>query len=61
MGDVEAILLREIREIKKSVNALHAKIDNFEGFFEMGEDDIRKLHEELKAARERGTRLEELD
>ncbi|EEB73152.1 hypothetical protein [Thermococcus sp. AM4] len=60
MESVEKLILQELREIKEELRALNSKIDNFAGYFEADEDEIKELMEELKGARRNGVKLEEV-
>jgi DNA-binding PadR family transcriptional regulator len=61
MASAEAEVLKVLEDIKRSVRELHSKIDNFEGFFEASEDDVKEYVEEVKRAKKEGVRLEDLE
>ena len=46
-------LLKELKEIKKRIDLLNAKIDNFLGFEELSEEELEKL-DEIEAEMEKG-------
>jgi len=60
MESVEKLILQELREIKEELRVLNSKIDNFAGYFEADEDEIKELMEELKDAKRNGVKLEEV-
>ena len=60
MESVEKLILQELREIKEELRVLNSKIDNFAGYFEADENEIKELMEELKDAKRNGVRLEEV-
>jgi len=46
-------LLKELKEIKKRIDLLNAKIDNFLGFEELSEEELEEL-DEIEAEMEKG-------
>ncbi len=48
-----------LEKIYSKLEEIDLKIDNFIGFFEMSEEDVKSLEEDIKDARE-GKTLEEL-
>jgi len=57
---VEKLILQELREIKEELRVLNSKIDNFEGYFEVDEDELQELMSELENAKKKGVKLEEV-
>jgi len=60
MESVEKLILQELREIKEELRVLNSKIDNFEGYFEVDEDELQELMSELENAKKKGVKLEEV-
>ncbi len=61
MGYAEVDIIKKLEDIQASIAALHSKIDNFEGFFEVEKEEIEKYERELELAKKKGVRLEELE
>ena len=60
MESVEKAILHELREIKEELRILNSKIDNFSGYFEVSEEELRELLKELDETKKNGVRLEEI-
>ena len=60
MENVEQIILQELKEIREELRILNSKIDNFAGYFEVREEELRELLYELEETKKNGVRLEEI-
>jgi len=60
MESFEKLILQELREIKEELKAPNSKIDNFAGYFEADESELRELMRELEDAKKNGVKLEEV-
>ncbi len=60
MENVEQVILQELKEIREELRILNSKIDNFAGYFEMDEEELHELLDELEETKRSGVRLEEI-
>jgi len=60
MENVESAILHELREIREELRILNSKIDNFAGYFDVSEEELEELMNELEDAKKNGVRLEEI-
>ncbi len=60
MENVEQVILQELKEIREELRILNSKIDNFSGYFEVDEEELHELLEELEDTKRNGVRLEEI-
>ncbi len=60
MENVEQVILQELKEIREELRILNSKIDNFAGYFEVDEEELHELLNELEDTKRNGVRLEEI-